>query len=551
MSNFIRYKKYLFLIFAPAVIILGKFSYIVLVLCLFYLMYKEDDVFLRRNVIFILFYITSLAIFSHIMTVPLGRDENVYVTAGKLIQDGYKLYKDFAFPQMPYLPIIYAWLFKITSNSYYLLSARIFSFFCTIATMILIYFITYKILKSYIISIVLSLFFILNVPMVNTMGYAWNNMVALCFSLAGFLLYLSGVSERDRWVSIFLSGTFLSFAAGIKLFYFALFPAFIINSISIPVNRPFVKIFFPLSLGMLFGSIPILFFIFNSSMDIFAFNNLIYHKLNSLWYHYVGTINTLDFISKIRYARNLLKLPVISSCFVIFIFLLLFGRLKSGDRASLFRQPILCLCLFVTIFSTGIIFIPSPMHMQYFVMPIAFFIIFLACLCKYVFSKPNRYIELIFVAFAIHILIISSPRLFAKFNMLLRPNKWTPIMIHKIAVKLKDNIGYINQDGEIATLSPIYAIEAGLPIYTELATGVFMFRIGDFICEHSQHVYGIVSLKTLVRLLNNNPPRAIIVGKEPCLEDIFIDYAEKEGYYLIDGDFDGLKLYVRRKGRVL
>ncbi len=551
MGNFIQYKKYSFFIFVPAVILFGKFSYVILVFGLLYLVYKQDDIFIRRNVTSILFFIMSLAIFSHTMTIPLGRDENVYVTAGKLVQDGYNLYKDFAFPQMPYLPIIYAWLFKITPNGYYLFFARMFSFFCMTVAMILFYFITYKILNSYIISVVLSLFFVLNLPMVNTMGYAWNNIVPLCFSLAGFLLYFYGISARDRWGVIFLSGIFLSFAAGIKLFYLSLFPAFMISSLIVAVNRLFVKIFLPLCLGMLLGCIPILFFIFNSSMDIFVFNNLIYHKLNSLWYYYAGTTNTLDFISKIRYARNLLKLPVISSCFVIFIFLLLFSRFKSGNRESFLRQPIFCLCFFILIFTTCMIFIPSPMHMQYFVIPIAFFIIFLACLCKYVFNKPNRFLELMFIAFAIHILVISGPRLFDKFYMLLQPNRWTPITIHKTAIKLKDNIGYINRDEKIATLSPIYAIEAELPIYMELATGVFMFRVGDFISEHRQHVYGIVSLKTLAGLLNSNPAEAIIVGKEPCFENVFIDYAKRKGYSLIDGDFEGLRLYVRRKGRAL
>ena len=48
--------------------------------------------------------------------------------------------------------------------------------------------------------------------------------------------------------------------------------------------------------------------------------------------------------------------------------------------------------------------------------------------------------------------------------------------------KIKNEvIGKQNKHGKIATLSPLYAIEANLPIYHELATGPFLYRVGDLL----------------------------------------------------------------------
>ena len=77
-----------------------------------------------QKIHYIIFFLISLillsGIFSYMMISHRWYDENMYISAGELIQNN-SLYKDFAFLQMPYLPIVYGAIFKLMGTSYHLL----------------------------------------------------------------------------------------------------------------------------------------------------------------------------------------------------------------------------------------------------------------------------------------------------------------------------------------------------------------------------------------------------------------------------------------------
>jgi hypothetical protein len=102
--------------------------------------------------------------------------------------------------------------------------------------------------------------------------------------------------------------------------------------------------------------------------------------------------------------------------------------------------------------------------------------------------------------------------------------------------------------GKIATLSPLYAVEADLQIYNEFSTGVFAYRIGDLLEPQERHEFVTTSPDSLDELFDVDPPAAIFVRNiyDAALDGPFIAYAESRAYIQVKGQFDGGKLYVRQ-----
>ncbi len=70
----------------------------------------------------------AFGIFAKIMTF-FDHNEHMYIVASVFVKEGKDLYKDFAYVQMPYLPLLYGYFFKLVNiSSFYLLWGKLFSF---------------------------------------------------------------------------------------------------------------------------------------------------------------------------------------------------------------------------------------------------------------------------------------------------------------------------------------------------------------------------------------------------------------------------------------
>ena len=80
----------------------------------------------------------AILLFGSAMQWRLNHDENTYCAAGALLTSGMVMYRDFAYLQMPWLPVIYAFLFNLFNTTDYLFVGRVFSVACSILTMVLV-----------------------------------------------------------------------------------------------------------------------------------------------------------------------------------------------------------------------------------------------------------------------------------------------------------------------------------------------------------------------------------------------------------------------------
>jgi hypothetical protein len=98
--------------------------------------------------------------------------------------------------------------------------------------------------------------------------------------------------------------------------------------------------------------------------------------------------------------------------------------------------------------------------------------------------------------------------------------------------------------GTVVTLSPLYALQAGLDIYPELSAGPFGYRVAWLMPAKERSEYHLMSPHDLVARMRTAPPEAILAGSEGMLETPLVEFAVEQGYRQIDMRND-LTLWVR------
>jgi hypothetical protein len=141
--------------------------------------------------------------------------------------------------------------------------------------------------------------------------------------------------------------------------------------------------------------------------------------------------------------------------------------------------------------------------------------------------------------------ILGGVKLFRDIPHLVSVNNWTPVRVERAAGFINDNIKHFGKRPVVATLSPLYALEGGCDICRELATGPFLFRIGNLLSEDQLRQYIGTSPDRLSDVLYEYAPEAILVGREGELDDPFIAFANQHKYSRTEMGTDNLILYVK------
>jgi hypothetical protein len=138
---------------------------------------------------------------------------------------------------------------------------------------------------------------------------------------------------------------------------------------------------------------------------------------------------------------------------------------------------------------------------------------------------------------------------FKKLPTLVSPAQFVPMEFHRTAIAVRRLVDRSAKAGPVATLMPIYPLEARLPIYDELSTGIFLYWIGDRLTEAERRQYVGTGPGSIERLLEERPPCAILVGNYLQEDAPFIRYAQRHNYQRFDNrddpDLAKLVLYVQ------
>ena len=462
----------------------------------------------------------SFGIVANSMTKPLGRDEHMYCTGGVLLAQGRMIYRDFSYvAQLPYHALLCAVLFKILGTTYYLLVGRLLSSFSDIIVVVCIVGIYRHVFGSFRISgtllaLAAAVLYVFNPSVDYANGYAWNNDVVIACVVLAFWLFVSiDFGRKSGYWLTGAVGVLLGFATCMRITTALVQLLFFVVLLSQPAEslRQKAKAVLPFLAGTVIVSVWVLWTMLLAPraffLDVFRI-----HMLNSKWLHQIGMVhNKFNLTYSSITAQGYFVLIVIGLCLLV---ALLWQRHKVvvANKRNLVLAVLLPAAFFVIALGLPTIW------KQYLAMPVPFLIIGFAFGLRYLRElngkeKLSRQfkIAVALVAVCVFVAVNSYPIVLKRIPKFFEVKNWTAIELHRISEDIAERT---KQPKRILTLAPLYALEGGSDIYTELSAGSFVYRIGDLLTPAELQTVKATGPKALKELLERCPPSAVILGVE-------------------------------------
>lgn len=494
--------------------------------------YKSATIVIITTVVLV---VLCLSILANSMTKPVGRDEHMYCTGAVLLAQGKMIYRDFSYAaQMPCHPLLYAILFRAFSTTRYLLVGRLSSCVCDILILICIVGVYRLIFKPFIIAGTLmglmgAVLYIFN-PLVDyANGYAWNHdIVILCVVLSLFLFLSVDFRQKSKYRRIAAIGALLTLATCMRVTTALVELLFFVMLLSMPMES--IKQRFKTTLPFLSAAALIIIWpvcVIAHAPRAFYLNLIKIPTLYGRWLHEVGMV-----FDKLQLTTASLTTPgyLVLIGLLIYLYLTIIylrRRLEIPDIPKLILTAMLAVVFFI------IALIPPTMWMQYLAAPVPFLIISLAFPLSYLrkfTQKVNVHNHFktasVLLVVCVLVAVLSYPVVLYRIPLACSPQIWTPNKLHETS---EDIVNVMGEPELTLTLSPLFALEGGCEIYTELSCGAIIYRIADSLTPEERRITHTVGMKTLVKLLGEKPPAAIITGMEmESLEKSLLEAAGPE-----------------------
>jgi len=480
--------------------------------------------------VILILVVLCLSILANSMAKTIGRDEQMYCTGGVLLAQGKMIYRDFSYPsQLPYHPLLYAALFRLLNTTHYLLVGRIVSSLCNILVMLCIVGTYRHIFSCFKISGILlgltgAILYVFNPIVDYANGYAWNHdVVIFCVVLSFWIFISTDFRQKSRYWRIATIGALLTFASGMRITTALIQLLFFAAVLSQPAES--LKQRFKTALPFLIASVVVMIWpiwIIAQAPQAFFLNLYWIPVLYGKWLHEIGMVhNKFSLILNCLIRPGYLVLLIVA---VYFYWLVVWHRCKLAIsiRRNFLLAALLPLAFFI------IALIPPTMWRQYLAMPVPFLVISLAyplfCLRQLspeTGSHRNFKIACVLLAICVVVVVVSNPVVLYKIPIVFAPEYWVPVQIHNISEDIAHNTP---EPKLILTLAPLFALEGGCDIYTELSASAIVYRIADRLSPWNRDITHTGGFKTLRNLIERNPPSTVILGvemnllEEPLLE---------------------------------
>ncbi len=481
--------------------------------------------------------VAMLGLFGRVLAYPLQHDEQIHVAAAALMSD-YRLYQDLGYNHLPNLPLLLNALYRLTGTEYYILSGRILTCFWWIAACGALAMIAWRQTKDLAAVSVAVVLLLANVLYLGQAGMlVTNNLAPVPFALFGLYCFLRAQEgPLPRPLMAALAGFFLAIAIGFKVNYVFVVPPFALAALVVPRECSFLRRLtrsaLPMLLGGVIGGLPTLFFLISDPQSFFGHTLRYFTTAHRAYWLTLDAPKTMTLAGKALIAESvwLSGTALLAICTASFLALLhvLPGQLAKPDHPL--RQWPVVVTAGLVVTGALISFVPTPSFPQYFAPPIAFIIVLAVLLYGQLDGDGRKIAAPLLATVAILSVAGGVSRLLPGIHALFMPKKWEGVLVHEQARQMAATIGAASRRTRIATLSPIYPLEAGFAIYPEFAAGPFLYRVADLIPSADRRYFRTTSESGLPAFLDADPPTAIIVGDEGKLDLAFFDYARSRGY---------------------
>ena len=501
----------------------------------------------------VIYFIILISISAIVLLYCLGlssgyyfdHDEHAYISAAILSKE-LDLYTEFLYNQTPLYPIIIGFassVFDFDGVADYRLINPILM---TLIFLALHFY--FRILDlGNVESLSLATIFVFSEIISKPVALARNDVLALTFfCLGAVILALAFRNVKPRLLVLFLAGLVLSLAVSVKVTY--LFGpvgaglAVLLRKTAQSTWRQTLSDLGVLAAGGIVASLPMLIMLVQDWDRVFFSIYSFHRDLTVAWLNQDGVnlgtrleVRLTLLVSHFGYGASVLFLGMMAWTLIVI------GR--DGGAAGIARTLLVrrfFLPAFWVVFSFALLLMTLQMSTTYVLPFYAALFMFFAHLFG---GLPDDH-RAVGTAVA--------------FNA---PTIYKGISGERTAVERQDAEIAILRDTvpdycgrRVASLTPTAPLLAGLPIYPELAMGVFFFRGGDVLSpERIRHLNGVTP-RTLSALLTERPPAAIYAGSYSnrtavdgtVMNQPFVEFAEQHGYVKNPGGKKSfLDIYVR------
>jgi hypothetical protein len=506
---------------------------------------------LRKITLAIVLIVIGAGLFCNLMNSGPTNDEHLYVTSGVLV-NSHPLYSGFPFSHWPGVPLLLNGAYHLTGSSWFYLTAKLVACGALLLTGLAFYRIFRLLTEDRTTSVLLLILSMVNYDLMDCLSEVWSASLALPVGLFAVYFLFSSVSEsRIRPWGVALSGLLVALAADTRAIYvvFAV-PIFLILLLfprGLPFRRRVVRLVLPFVGGVLIGLVPTLYYLLTRP-NAFLFDTLAFFRENAAWF--VQWSDSVTLSGKLNFIKDSWKHFSNAGLTLLLLFLAIHrvdtsASLREALRRLLGMRSLLCIMLFLAaVAGTAVV---TPLWSYYLATPIAILIILAATWLKAVRGDgQERSVQSVLISVTALCIIFGAANVAGNLPSLLAPSQWPCIAVHRKALELRNEIQAGGATGKVATMYPIYAIEAGLPIYAPLAGGQIFYRVGDQITPEERARFGFTSPSTLAALLESDPPVAVLVSQVPMEHDLdlpLVRFAEAYHYRKVPcGD---MVLYLR------
>ncbi|MEO5951341.1 MAG: hypothetical protein ABIQ44_02635, partial [Chloroflexia bacterium] len=480
----------------------------------------------------------------------LNHDEHMYVSSGVLILHNRWPYDDYPYFQMPLLSLIYAVAFSFWPD--YLLVARLINICCAFGVCVLLFSFIARLLASQTRALRFGLaalsvtLYIAGSQFVYTSGIAWNHDLPVLLTIGALFILLSQEASPQLTtrivVMILFSGVFIGLATSARLLFIVVALPFALHLFLAPPAPSFamrlrrVAVF---CVGVSLGLLPCLPFLI-AAPSAFMFGNITYHGLNEQYWRTLNYERAMTLPAKLSYSFDIFLAEPANWLLILGVLVVLVLVLRFRQR-MIVLPFVLSLSVFLALFVGALI--PTPTWLQYFYAPYALLAVAL-CIGVALLVRIGQHRRIIVPFFTLFTLVSAAFTLpsYISPGDVFRFDDWTPTAISNVSREISAQV----PTGTVVTLSPIYALQAGLNIYPALSSGPFGFRVANTLQPSTRQGDNLLSADDTVAQMTANPPEAILTGAEGTLEYALTQFATDHNYTQTTLS-NGLTLWLRPK----
>lgn len=481
------------------------------------------------------------ALYGRMMSYGLRSDETLFVAPAALLQDA-RMYHGFFYNHAPDS----AWLFR----GFYLLfeplgllgSARLAVFAAWLLLLAAAVGITWRLARSVPLALTCALALTACETLLTQAGMtATNNLLPLPFALLGPGLFCCAtLGSGPRRGLLVLAGFCLSLAAGLKVSAVAFIPpvaaaAFFLPA-AVPLRVRLAQVVLPLVLGGTAGALPLLWYLL-SDPALFLAHVLKFHTGPHVAYWQahaaeepglaLGLGARLQLAYRVWFSGAALLLALLPAC----LFWAAARAPGRGQAAQTGGAGQIITVLAALALSAGLSLIPAPGFPQYYIPPLVCLPLLSALLWRRLAPEQRAGLMPLLGGVSLLCLALAAPRLGPGLVRLAEPDNFTAARIIRGGDAIRAALAEGNSPpGPIATFQPLYPLEAGLPVYPELATGSFAYRVVPYLDDGLRAQYRAAGPQDLAARFDAEPPAAFLLGYAPELEAEMRAYAGANGY---------------------